>query len=200
MMKVFAVATGLLSLTSTAAGQFVRCETTAGDFTVEMHREWAPTGFDRFMQLVDEKFFDDQVLYRTIPGFLVQFGVAADPKVQAKWQNRRILDDVDKGIPFTQGTLSFAGGGKNSRTSHVFISLDPHGRSLGKAFHERPIGRIESKDEQKVVEAFYSGYGDITSIQGDLVRRGNEAVKQYPKLDRIKRCYVFPEEVDKKDL
>lgn len=47
---------------------FVRCETTAGDFTVEMHREWAPLGYDRFMELVEAEYFSDQVVYRVIPG------------------------------------------------------------------------------------------------------------------------------------
>eukprot|EP01051_Picozoa_sp_SAG22_P000269 SAG22_NODE_6_length_41368_cov_49.702222_12_plen_186_part_00 len=54
----------------------VKCETTVGDFTLELDRSQAPLGFDRFMQLVDDKenFFEDMLLYRTIKGFLVQFG------------------------------------------------------------------------------------------------------------------------------
>ena len=36
-----------------------------------------------------------QVVYRTIPGFLVQFGVNADPKIQEKWQDNKIQDDEE---------------------------------------------------------------------------------------------------------
>ena len=54
------------------------------------------------MQLVESDFFSDQILYRTIPGFLVQFGVAADPEVQSRWSDKRIKDDVQQNIPFTQ--------------------------------------------------------------------------------------------------
>ena len=38
----------------------------------------------------------------------IQFGVAADPKVQAKWQNARIPDEPNL-HKFRGGTLSFAG-------------------------------------------------------------------------------------------
>ena len=53
-------------------------------------------------------FFTDMLLYRVIPGFLIQFGVAADPKVQAKWQNDKIPDEPNL-HKFRGGTLSFAG-------------------------------------------------------------------------------------------
>jgi hypothetical protein len=82
----------------------VRCETTAGDFTIEMHRDWAPLGYDRFMELVKADFFSDQIIYRKIPGFLVQYGVAADSGVQAQWSNKRFPDDPNRHIPFTKGT------------------------------------------------------------------------------------------------
>lgn len=62
----------------------VTCETTQGDVSITMHRTWAPLGHDRFLELVRDHFFDDQILYRTLPGFLVQFGVAADPIVHAR--------------------------------------------------------------------------------------------------------------------
>jgi hypothetical protein len=43
---------------------FVRCETTAGDFTVSLHKDWAPLGYARFMELVNDNFFEDQIIYR----------------------------------------------------------------------------------------------------------------------------------------
>ena len=63
--------------------------------------------------------------------------IDADAGVQAQWQDKRIGDDAQQHIPFSQGTVSFAGSGKDSRSSHIFISLDPHGNSLGHANHER---------------------------------------------------------------
>ena len=53
-------------------------------------------------QLVESDFFSDQILYRTMPDFLVQFGVASDPQVQAKWSDRQLKDDAQQHIPFRQ--------------------------------------------------------------------------------------------------
>ena len=41
-------------------------------------------------------------------GVLAQFGVAADPGVQARWQHARIPDEPNRAA-FRAGTLSFAG-------------------------------------------------------------------------------------------
>ena len=51
----------LLHVTLQCSAQNVKCRTTRGDFTIEMHREWAPIGYDRFMELVESNFFTDQV-------------------------------------------------------------------------------------------------------------------------------------------
>ena len=48
-------------------------------------------GVDRFLELVQAGFFTDMLLYRVLPGFLVQFGVAADPGVMARWNADREL-------------------------------------------------------------------------------------------------------------
>jgi cyclophilin family peptidyl-prolyl cis-trans isomerase len=171
----------------------VRFETTVGDFTMDLYREWAPLGFDRFMKLVESKFFDDQIIYRKLPGFLIQFGVAADPKVQAIWQPDKFADDEQRFVPFTKGTLSFAGAGANSRSSHVFISDAPLGQQLGKALHERAFGRINSTEEQVFLDNVNHEYGDITTLQSELVTKGNTAAAEYPNLTRITRCYVLEE-------
>ena len=51
------------------------------------------------------------------PGFLVQFGVAANASLQAEWRYRRIADDpaTATATRFRRGTVSFAGSGANSR-------------------------------------------------------------------------------------
>ena len=46
--------------------------------------------------------------------------------------------------------MSFAGGGPNSRSSHVFIALEPQGVNLGKALHERPFGQIRDPKHKEV--------------------------------------------------
>ena len=132
----------LLLLPPAVAQQRVTCTSTAGSFVFQLNRTLAPLGVDRFAQLVDDKFLDGQLLYRVIPGFLVQFGVATQPSVHAKWQRQRLPDEPNL-EPFRHGTLSFAGGGRNSRTTHVFVALAPAGMRLGRGTpHEATIGHV----------------------------------------------------------
>ena len=56
--------------------------TTKGDFVIEVHRDWAPNGADRFYNLVKLGFFDDTRFFRAIEGFMVQFGIHGDPARQ----------------------------------------------------------------------------------------------------------------------
>ena len=42
--------------------------TSKGPFTVEVHRDWAPNGADRFYELVKDGFFDGNRFFRIVPG------------------------------------------------------------------------------------------------------------------------------------
>ena len=53
----------------------VSCATTAGDFTMQLRRNWSPNGFDRVIELVERGFFNRTHFFRVVPGFLVQFGM-----------------------------------------------------------------------------------------------------------------------------
>ena len=41
-----------------------RFETSKGDFVIEVHRDWAPLGADRFYNLVKSGFYDDVAFFR----------------------------------------------------------------------------------------------------------------------------------------
>ena len=47
----------------------VRIETTKGPFVLEVRREWAPIGADRFYNLVRSGFYDDSRFYRVTTRF-----------------------------------------------------------------------------------------------------------------------------------
>jgi len=191
-MKARATALLLILLPMAGAEKSrVSCTTTAGAFTVTLDTAYSPKGVSRFLELVDHSFFDGMLLYRVIKGFLVQFGVAADPKVQSTYQNARFADEPNL-VPFRAGTVSFAGAGKDSRTCHLFVALEPSGVHLGKAAHETTIGHLDRAGietfERVVKNHQAAGYGDTGSLQGGLVQRGNAAAAKYPKLDSIKKC------------
>ena len=92
--------------------------------------------------------------------------------------------------------MSFAGNGEDSRDCHVFIALAPDGARLGGAAHEAPIGRVTvglDTLDALVANRAQAGYGDLTKLQGALVREGNAAAAAaaHPRVDRIYACEVL---------
>ena len=168
-------------------------ETSLGDFTVEVHREWSPNGADRFHKLVESGFYDECRFFRVVPGFMVQWGINGDPEIQQNWVDAKIKDD-DVAKSNKRGFITFATSGKNSRTSQVFINYKDN------AFLDRqgfsPFGEIvEGMD---VVDAFNSQYGE--KPDQELVRsKGNEYLnKSFPKLSYIKKATVVKDVADAK--
>lgn len=171
--------------TEEAPEQFqVRFETTKGDFVVQINREWAPNGADRFYNLVDMGFYDDIAFFRVIDGFMAQFGIHGNPEVAAAWQNASIQDDP-VAQSNTRGRLSFATRGPNTRTTQLFINFGNNARLDGMGFS--PIGEvIEGMD---VVDSLYSGYGEGAPqgrgpAQGRIQSEGNSYLRaDFPSLD-----------------
>src|SRR6267142_792134 len=62
-------------------------DTSKGVVVIEVHRDWAPLGADRFYNLVKNGFFDGVRFFRVIPGFMAQFGIHGDPPVAAAWRD-----------------------------------------------------------------------------------------------------------------
>ena len=96
--------------------------TAKGDFVIEVTRDWAPNGADRFYNLVKMGFFDDTRFFRAVPNFMVQFGISGDPNVSRAWRDANIQDD-----PVNQsnkrGFVTFAQTSMpNTRSTQVFIN------------------------------------------------------------------------------
>jgi cyclophilin family peptidyl-prolyl cis-trans isomerase len=163
----------------------VRFSTTKGDFVVEVIRSWAPLGADRFYNLVKHGFYDDAAFFRIVPGFVVQFGLSADPTVNRAWHDANIKDD-----PVTQSNkvayLTFATAGPNTRTTQVFINLGDNSGLDRQGF--APFGRVTSGMD--VVQNLYSGYGERPD-QGAITNQGKVYVERnFPKLDTIKSATI----------
>jgi peptidyl-prolyl cis-trans isomerase A (cyclophilin A) len=166
----------------------VRFHTTKGDFAMEVVRAWAPIGADRFYNLVEHHFYDDASLFRVVPGFVVQFGLPANPKVGMAWANATIKDDPVKESNQI-GYVTFATAGPDTRTTQVFINLGNNTRLDRMGF--APFGKVS--EGMSVVEQFYGGYGDNGPNQGLLTREGKSYVeKNFPKLDTILTARIVP--------
>jgi peptidyl-prolyl cis-trans isomerase A (cyclophilin A) len=169
------------TLKATAPDEYeVTFKTTAGDFVVKVNRAWAPLGADRFYNLVRHGFFSNAAFFRVVPGFVVQFGLNANPAVNAAWEKAYIKDD-----PVTQsnhtGFLTFATAGPNTRTTQLFISLGENA-SLDKMGFSA-FGQVTSGMD--VVQKIFPGYGESPD-QAQITAEGKTYLdKNFPKLDHI---------------
>jgi peptidyl-prolyl cis-trans isomerase A (cyclophilin A) len=168
----------------------VKLTTTKGDVLVTVHRDWSPLGADRFYNLVRNRYFTNVAFFRNVPNFIVQFGMAPDPKVGAVWQTASIKDDPAKpGIHNTKGTLVFATAGPGTRTNQLFINTNDNTASLDSQGFT-PFGEVtEGLD---IVLGLYAGYGERPD-QGRILNEGAPYLdKNFPNLDKIKTATVVP--------
>lgn len=168
-------------------------ETTAGAFTIEVHRDWAPQGADRFYNLVKSGYFTDVRFFRVINGFMAQFGIHGDPAVSRQWRSARIPDDTVKQSN-RQGYVTFATAGPNTRTTQLFINLSDNANLDQQGF--APIGRVVTGMEN--VRKIHDGYGEGAPRgrgpdQGRLQAEGNAYLaKDFPRLTVIQSAKIDP--------
>ena len=172
----------------------VRFETTKGDFVVEVDREWAPIGVDRFYNLVQNGFYDGARFFRVVKGFVVQFGLNGDPEVTAAWREATIEDDPVKQGNRT-GYLTYAKSTQpNSRTTQVFINLVDNSRLDRDGF--ATFGKVT--EGMDIVRSLHAGYGEGPPrgrgpSQARITAEGNAYLeKDFPELDYIKGATVIP--------
>ena len=170
----------------------VRFETSKGDFVVRVIREWAPLGADRFVNLVRNGYYDDARFHRTVPDFIVQWGLAGDPAVTEVWRGRTIEDDPPVASN-VRGRIAFAFTEPGTRDTQVFIAVVDLSRLDEQGF--APFGEVV--EGMEVVDALYSGYGETSGGgmraggQDSVVLGGNRYLdERFPELDRIVRATV----------
>jgi cyclophilin family peptidyl-prolyl cis-trans isomerase len=171
----------------------VKFETSKGNFTVEVHRDWAPLGADRFYNLVNAGFFDGCRFYRVVKNFMVQFGINGDPKVTAAWRSAKIQDDPVKESN-KRGYVTYAMAGPNTRTTQLFINFKDNSRLDPSGFS--PFGQVT--EGMEIVDAIYADYGDMPQQGGNgpdpgqMETQGNGyLLEKFPKLDYIKTAKIM---------
>ncbi len=178
------------ALTAKAPDTFkVKFDTTKGAVVLELHREWAPKGVDRFYNLTRNGFFSGVRFFRVIPNFMAQFGISGDPAVNEAWEKARLTDDPANGKSNTRGMLTYGTTGQpNSRGTQLFINYKDNSYLDKQGFV--PIGEVvEGMD---VVDMLNSEYGaGPQNQQSRIVAEGNKFLQaNFPKLDYIKTATV----------
>jgi len=167
-------------------------DTSKGAFVIEVHRDWAPIGADRFYNLVKNGFFDDVRFFRVISNFMVQFGINGSPTVSAIWRNPAVqLKDDPVKQSNKRGYITFATGGPNTRTTQVFINFKDNAFLDGQGFS--PFGEV-SQGMEDVVDKLYSQYAGKPQDQFvQILNQGNAFLnKDFPKLDFVKAATIEP--------
>jgi len=166
-------------------------DTSKGTFVIEVHRDWAPHGADRFYNLVKNGYYNNVRFFRVISGFMVQFGISGNPDLSTVWREARIPDDAVKQSN-QRGFVSFATAGPGTRTTQVFINFGNNAGLDGQGFS--PFGQVVSGMD--VVDALYNGYGEGAPRgrgpeQGRIQAEGNAYLTtDFPKLDYIKKATI----------
>ena len=166
----------------------VKLDTSLGPVVIQVTRDWAPLGADRFYNLVKNGFYDDVRFFRVIPGFMAQGGMSGDPAIQKLWGRNNINDDPVKQSN-KRGYVTFAKtSAPNSRSTQIFINygdnsnLDPQGFA--------PFGQVITGME--VVDKF-EAYKNVPD-QGMITAEGNAYLqKDFPKLTVIKKATIEPD-------
>jgi len=168
----------------------VQLDTTVGPILMRIVPKWSPLGVRRFFQLIDDGYFDDIAIYRAIKGGLVQFGIVKDSDPRAS-SYEAIADDPLIGIPFEEGSVSFAATGPGARKCTLCLFLGDFRGQLGSRQPETPIGKVCPESMERL-RSLYTGYGDIPQCGGNgpdpnvLTDRGNEYIRsEFPKCDFV---------------
>jgi peptidyl-prolyl cis-trans isomerase A (cyclophilin A) len=168
-----------------------RFDTSKGVFVVEVVRDWAPNGADRFYNLVKNGFYDNVRFFRVISGFMVQFGINGDPTISAPWREARIPDDPVKQSN-KRGYITYAMAGPNTRTSQVFINFGDNAALDRQGFS--PFGRVISGMD--VVDKLNAEYGEGAPRgrgpdQSRIQMEGNAYLtKEFGRLDFVKKATI----------
>ena len=156
--------------------------TSKGTFTVRAYRALAPNAFDRFRGLVNEHFYRKSLVYRSLTGYGVQFGIAAQPSLARVYDPDRnetsgcvLADESEKTLETTtsnkRGWVAFGTSlGHSSsnntsrgdemyhdRTSEIFVNMRDNSEDLDK----KCVPFAEVTEGMDIVEKLYSGYGEM---------------------------------------
>ncbi|MEE8577139.1 MAG: peptidylprolyl isomerase [candidate division Zixibacteria bacterium] len=105
-----------------ADNNFVTIQTNHGNLVVELYRDVAPAHADSFLARTNDGFYDSLLVFRMIPGFMLQTG---DPQNMGVGGPGYSLDAEFSEITHIKGTLSMARSQNiNSAGSQFFVCFD----------------------------------------------------------------------------
>ncbi len=129
---------GLIGVQSADAGSIVRFDSVLGSFDVELFDEAAPLHVANFLGYVERGDYNNVIVHRSAPGFVVQAGRYIDdgtPRVEPNTfpevPNAGTVQN-EPGISNTRGTIALAklGGDPNSGSREFFFNVADNSANL----------------------------------------------------------------------
>ena len=167
--------------------------------TIRLHPEWAPIGAAHFAALVDEDaFYDENAMFRVVPpnapkcvhtcGGLIQFGISGNASLNKKWSKPIADDPRVANVSNVRGTLAFATGGPNTRSTQLYVNLGDNSKLDPLNFP--PFAEVVSGMEV-LDRAFNPTPGNPYGVDQDAyLRKGNKWIRAtYPGIDFVQRMY-----------
>jgi len=167
----------------------------SGDVVVEVHPDWAPLGAQRFAELLDQRFFDNNKFFHVVTGFTAKFGISGDAEANAKWHGKTIADDAHQAdVSNTRGRLSFFTDGTDDRNTQIVFNIKDN--DVLDDRHYTPFAEVV--EGMFVIDRIYNKYGgrqnapDVSRLESE----GNAfAENSHPLLSYIKSVETFDQPV-----
>ena len=125
-------------------------DTSLGEITVALDRAHAPATVDNFLRYANEGHFDGTLVYRVVPGFVIQAG-SYDSATNQRPVHDPIPLEANNGLSNVRGTIAMAREDTpNTATAEFFINLadnlrlDHHVDDAGNATGYTVFGRVVS--------------------------------------------------------
>lgn len=101
-------------------------DTDAGEMTITVHPELAPTASVRLLELAEAGFFNEMAVHRVVPGFVVQFGDRTGDGTGGA--GKEALRCETSPLPFQPLSVGVALSGRDTGSSQFFVTLTrtPH--------------------------------------------------------------------------
>jgi cyclophilin family peptidyl-prolyl cis-trans isomerase len=100
----------------------VLISTSMGDITLQLDSAHAPVTVANFLRYAKEGHYDGTVVYRVVPGFVIQAG-SWDADAQARPVHEPIALEANNGLNNVRGAVAMARLDPNSATAEFFIDL-----------------------------------------------------------------------------
>jgi cyclophilin family peptidyl-prolyl cis-trans isomerase len=160
-LLIFAGAMTQWAVAQTADEPRVLISTSMGDITLALDRAHAPATVDNFLRYVNEGHYDGTLVYRVVPGFVVQAG-SFDSANHARPVHDPVPLEAANGLSNLRGTVAMAReDAPNSATAEFFINLadnvrldhhaDDPGNMTGYAVFARVVSGMDVVDKMAAV-------------------------------------------------